>query len=558
MYSDYHKTMKNIKFYPLLLLLFPFVVSGQTEITNDSEIKDVTVFLSGAEIHRTAKVNLNSGSNVITFDQLSPYINPNSIQVKAKNNGVTIVSVNHQSNYLKDNTNDKKLAAINDSIEDLSLKRDIRLGHEKVYQEEKSLLLANKSMKGDNMNVDAEDLLDMADFFRERLLELETKMLDIRLQLIEINSDLTRLQQQKSQLQQGKVKNTKEIVVNVSANAKMTTVFEISYVMTQASWIPKYDIRSEDISEPVGLTYKADVYNYSGYDWNNVNITLSTGNPAIDNTQPYLTNWYLDYYQNYQVKSKYGDSYGGSGRPMAKTSAAPPPPAAERDGDFFNGNSEEEKSGSLANFTQMVESTVNTEFKINVPYTIKSDGKPYLVEIQETELPVDYSYMAIPKKDQDAFLLGRVTGWGKYNLLPGDANVYFEGTFVGTSYLQTNTTNDTLDISLGRDKGIVIKRKKVDELCKNQKLGGNHKTTRGYEIEIRNNKSKEVTIKIQDQIPLSSFKDIEVVLNEQGGAEYNAQTGELTWIVKLAPGATKTLNFAFEVKYPKDYNISNL
>lgn len=537
--------------------IVPFFGIAQNEVISESQITDVTVFLSGAEVHRTAKVNLNSGSNVITFDQLSPYINPNSIQVKAKNKGITIVSVNHQANYLKDNSNDKKLQAVNDSIEDLTLKRDIRMGHEKVYLEEKSLLMANKSMKGENMSIDAEDLMDMADFFRDRLLEIETKLLDIKLQLKDINEDLVRLNNQKSILQQGKVKNTKEIIVNVSSNAKATATFEITYVMTQASWIPKYDIRSEDIAEPVELTYKADVYNYSGYDWNNVNITLSTGNPAIDNTQPYLTNWYLQYYQNYEgKKAKYSSAYGGGGKPMFKSNNAAPPASATRSEDKFGEVMEE--SESLADFTQMVESTVNTEFKINVPYTINSDGKPYLVEIQETELPVDYSYMAIPKKDQDAFLLGRVTGWGKYNLLPGDANVYFEGTFVGTSYLQTNTTNDTLDVSLGRDKGIVIKRNKVDELCKNQKIGGNHKTSRGYEIEIRNNKSKEINIKIQDQIPLSSYKEVEVTLNEQGGAEYNEQTGELTWTLKIAPGATKKLKFAFEVKYPKDYNISNL
>lgn len=537
--------------------ILPFSGKSQHEVTSDSEIKDVTVFLSGAEIHRTAKVSLNSGSNVITFDQLSPYINPNSIQVKAKNKGVTIVSVNHQANYLKDSKNDAKLEAINDSIEDLSLKRDIRLGHEKVYQEEKSLLLTNKSMKGDNMNVDPEDLMDMADFFRERLLELETKLLDIKLQLKEINEDLSRLNNQRAMLQQGTTKNTKEIIVNASSTAKATVTFEITYVMSQASWIPKYDIRSEDISEPVDLTYKADVYNYSGYDWNNVNVTLSTGNPAIDNTQPYLSTWYLQYYQNYRDKGGYSAAYGNKKVSARAGSAPPPPPSANNEIDNF-ATMDEEESESLADFTQMIESTVNTEFHISVPYTIKSDGKPYLVEIQNTELPVDYSYMAIPKKDQDAFLLGRVTGWGKYNLLPGDANVYFEGTFVGTSYLQTNTTNDTLDVSLGRDKGIVIKRTKVDELCKNQKIGGNHKTSRGYEIEIRNNKSKEVNIKIQDQIPLSTYKDIEVTLNEQGGAEYNEQTGELTWTLKISAGETKKLNFAFEVKYPKDYNISNL
>ncbi len=552
--------MKKINLLITTFIFLPCLLLAQHEITSESEIQDVTVFLSGAEVHRTAKVSLKSGSNVITFEQLSPYINPNSIQVKAKSSGVTIVSVNHQANYLKDKSNDSKLKAINDSIENLTLKRDIRLGHEKVYLEEKSLLMANKSMKGENMNVDAEDLMDMADFFRDRLLELETKLLDIKLQLNEINDDLSRLTQQRSQLQQGKVKNTKEIVVNASSKSSATVTFEITYVMTQASWIPKYDIRSDDISEPVSLTYKADVYNYSGYDWNNVNIKLSTGNPAIDNTQPYLSNWYLQYY-NYNNQGK-TNAYGYKDKSRASfknTSAAPAPAGgSESDGEGLFKQVEEEKSGSLANFTQMVESTVNTEFQISVPYTIKSDGKPYLVEIQETELPVNYSYMAIPKQDQDAFLLGRVTGWGKYNLLPGDANVYFEGTFVGSSYLQTNTTNDTLDVSLGRDKGIVIKRKKVDELCKNQKIGGNHKTSRGYEIEIRNNKSKEVNIKIQDQIPLSSYKEIEVTLNEQGNAQYNEQTGELTWLLKIAPGETKIVKFAFEVKYPKEYNISNL
>lgn len=550
--------MKKLLFLLAIAANFPFFSIAQNEITSDSKITDVTVFLSGAEVHRTAKVSLHNGSNVITFDQLSPYINVNSIQVKAKSKGVTIVSVNHQSNYLKDNTNDARLESINDSIEEVTLKRDIRLGHEKVYLEEKSLLISNKSMKGENVSIDPEDLMDMADLFRTRLLELETKLLDIKLQVAELNNELNRLLQQRSLLQQGKVKNTKEIIVNASASGNITATFEITYVMTQASWIPKYDIRSEDISQPVSLTYKADVYNYSGYDWNNVNITLSTGNPSIDNTQPYLSSWHLNFYQNYsnvRDKGGFSSAYGNSKAKSRSVSAPPPPSAFEGNGESFD---EFEESESLADFTQMVESNVNTEFVISVPYTIKSDGKPYLVEIQETELPVNYSYLSIPKKDTDAFLLGRVTGWGKYNLLPGDANVYFEGTFVGSSYLETSTTNDTLDVSLGRDKGIVIKRKKVDELCKNQKIGGTHKTSRGYEIDVRNNKSKEVTIKIQDQIPLSSYKEIEVVVNEKGGAEYNEQTGELTWNLTLAAGETKTLKFSFEVKYPKEYNISNL
>ena len=151
-----------------------------------------------------------------------------------------------------------------------------------------------------------------------------------------------------------------------------------------------------------------------------------------------------------------------------------------------------------------------------------------------------------------------MTGWGSYNLLPGDANVYFEGTFVGNSYLETASTKDTLDISMGRDKSIVVKREKVNEFCKNSTFGGNKKSTRAYEISVRNNKSQAIEITILDQIPLSNKSDVDVEVLEQNGAQYNEKTGELKWVLKIEAGSTKKVNFKFQVKYPKDYNLSNL
>ncbi len=549
--------MKMKQFLILLALSTAFNIYGQKEITSTSKIKDVTVFLSGAEVHRKTKVSLNSGSNIITFNELSPFIVSNSIQIKAKNASVTIVSVNNEMDYLNDDFNSGRLKEITDSIEKQTFKKEIRLGHQRVYQEEKSLLLANKNIRGENNGVDVEDLMDMADLYRERLLDLETKLLDIKMQLSKINTTLNKLYNQKSLLQKGKTKSTQNIVVNVSSKSKITTEFELTYVITQASWIPKYDIRSNDISKPIALTYKADVYNLSGYDWENVNITLSTGNPSIDNTQPTLTSWYLQYYEKFKKERKRNYQSGKVAR------YAPSAPAYDSDLDLeevssYTENKDKELSGSLAQYTQIVESNVNTQFKINFPYTINSDGKPYLVEIQEHDLPVEYSYLAIPKKDGDAFLLARMTGWGSYNLLPGDANVYFEGTFVGNSYMETASTKDTLDISMGRDKSIVVKREKVKEFCKNSTFGSNKKSTRAYEISIRNNKSQAIEITILDQIPLSNKKEVSVEILEQNGAQYNEQTGELKWVLKIDAGASKKINFKFQVKYPKDYNLSNL
>jgi uncharacterized protein (TIGR02231 family) len=547
-----------MNFKNLIFILFTFQLGStlaQNEIVQSTSIKDVTVFLSGAEIHRTAKVNLAAGSNTITFDNLSNFITPSSIQVKAKNSSVTIASVNIQSNYLIDNSNDKRLNIINDSIEELKFSIAIREGHKRVYTEEKSLLLANKSIRGETNGVETFELQDMADFFRKRLLDLETKMLDIDMQIAKINKVMTRLLQQQKDLKKGKSKYTKEIVVNASSSSKTTTEFELTYIVTQASWIPKYDLRSNDITEPVALTYKADVYNLSGYDWKNVNITLSTGNPSVDNTQPTLTPTYISFYQNFK-DNNISYAYGGAPKKM-KSPAFDSQSRSVAANDEMDKDLKEEESLSIADFTQVVQSNVNTEFKIKVPYTIDSDGKPYLVEIQKHELPVNYSYLSIPKKDGDAFLLARVTGWENYNLLPGEANVYFEETFVGTSYLETASTKDTLDISLGRDKSIVVTRKKVDEFCKNNSIGSNKRSTRGYEIEVRNNKSKPITIDIYDQIPLSNKKEIEVIIDDLGKASHNETTGELKWKLTLQSGETRKLVYKFQVKYPKDYNLTN-
>src|SRR5690606_14937029 len=116
------------------------------------------------------------------------------------------------------------------------------------------------------------------------------------------------------------------------------------------------------------------------------------------------------------------------------------------------------------------------EFKISLPYTIPSDGKKLSVEIQKYSLPVQYQYSSIPRMDQDAFLIARVSGWDEYYLLSGSANIYYQGTFVGSSYINTQTTQDTLIISLGRDNNIVVNRERVRDFGGTSFIGSNRKT----------------------------------------------------------------------------------
>jgi uncharacterized protein (TIGR02231 family) len=539
-------------------LLSSLLTFGQDKVAVTSAIpqmEEVTVFLSGAEIFNTSKVTLQAGSNEVVFENASPYLNSNSVQIKALNNNVTIVSVNTQSNYLRDNETTGKLKVITDSLNDINLMVAIRQSHIKVYNDERDMILANKKIGGSQTLV-TDDLEEMANYFRKRLLDIEMKLIDANKQLAEYSTIQYRLQQQEIMLKKGSVKSTTDIVVNCSSKSRIAVDFEISYVVSNAGWVPKYDIRANDLEKPVLLNFKADVYNSTGFDWNNIKITLSTGNPSIDNTQPNMNPWYIQYYEAYKANKAKNYAYGN----------APAPAAAKYD----NNGSEQElyevtiasenkkmKSTTTADFTTSIESTVNNQFIISIPYTIKSDSKPYVVDIQNFDLPVIYKYLGIPKLDKDAFLLARIAGWENLNLLPGKATVYFEGSYVGDSYLATNSTSDTLDVSMGRDKNIIIQREKVDEFCKNTVTGGNKKSTRGFDIKVKNTKSKEVVIEIKDQIPLSSLKEVVVEVTELGSASYNEKTGELKWVITLKPGESITLNFKYQVKYPKDLNLTS-
>jgi len=546
------------KFSFIIPLFLCSVIFGQhNEIKTDSKITSVTVFLSGAQVTHQARVSVPAGSRTIVFENLTQYINKSSLQIKANNEAITILSVGHKVNYLKSHENDQRIAVLKDSLEKIRFKLDIRNSHEIVYKEEKNMMLANKSIAGEQNGVDIEDLMEMADFYRERLQEIETKLLDIKTSKRNLNKIISRLSKELKNANSQQGKYTSDVIVKVAAKTKSTTKFELSYITNNASWSPKYDIRTKAINEPIALTYKAEVAQNTGFDWKKVDITLSTGNPAINNTQPTINPWYLAYYNEYKRKKnrsksnqRYAQAYA---KPQSNGNYDQGSSIEDQDKMFFS-----EESLSSSDFTSVTQSNVNTAFKIALPYTVKSNGESELIEIQNYDLPVGYQYFAAPKADKDAFLLANIIEWGDYYLLPGYANVYFEGTYIGESYLNTNTTNDTLAVSMGRDKGIVITREKIKDFCKNARFAGKKKSTRGYEIKVRNNKPKAIEIEVVDQIPMSRIKEIEVEMLENSSAEYDETTGKLIWKLTIQPGETAQVSFKFQVKYPKDKNLSNL
>ena len=205
--------------------------------------------------------------------------------------------------------------------------------------------------------------------------------------------------------------------------------------------------------------------------------------------------------------------------------------------------------------TATTQNTTTVEFEIELPYTVLTDGKQNIVNINEHNLKASYEYYCTPKLDLDAFLTAQVTDWERYHLLNGEANLFFEGTFVGKSYLDVLNTADTLDISLGRDKDIVVKRTRKEEFSKKQFIGNKKTDSRGWEISVRNKKSQAVNIVIEDQIPISTTKEIEVKHEISKGGQLEEETGFIEWDLQLGAGASQDVEFQYSVKYPKKKRV---
>jgi len=363
-----------------------------------------------------------------------------------------------------------------------------------------------------------------------------------------LQEEINKVKKQLQSLNAKRNRSTSEIVVGVSAKERTPAKFNISYFVGSAGWAPSYDLRAADTKSPVKLDYKANVYQNTGVDWDNVKITLATANPTQSGTKPKLNTWVLKFSQPrtaYRV-SQTTRAKAYAPQAMAAEVLAYEAPLIEKD------------ALTSADFTQVTESQINTEFKITLPHSIPADGKKHMVEIQNYKLPAKFSHFSVPKLDRDAFLLAKVTGWEDYNLLSGEASIFYAGTYVGKSYINARSTNDTLDLSFGRDKSIVITREKLKDFSSKKFIGTNKKETFAYEISLRNTKKDAVEVVIRDQVPISSDKEITVELLESSDAEYNEETGKLTWRVKLSPSETKKLRLMFSVKYPKNKTVQNL
>lgn len=534
--------MKKFIIASLILILSVLRISAQTGKEIKAEIKHVTVFPDRAQIDHEATVSLSQGKSILKLSGLSPYIDVQSIQVKGYGE-FTILSVNHQNNYLQNLEDSPEVKGIRSQIEALQLKVEDENTALSILQEKSDFLIANRAILVKETTFSVEQLKNVMDLYTNNMDQIKTTMLKKQRLIKDYNKQIIALQQQvadklgKERLPSG------EILVSVASEKQVSGKLTFSYVVANAGWYPSYDIRVDDIKNPVAIFYKANVFQNSGVEWKDVKLSFSNATPWVAGDVPVLNPWFVDYYNPAPMILR-GVASG------AKRSEAP----KISESVVYDMVSEKAMEAAPVMVQKQVGETTIT-FDIVVPYTIPSDGKVQTVEIQRVTAPADYKYVTLPKLSQLAYLTANITDWAKLSLQTGEATLYFENSFVGKSTLNVNQLTDTLTISLGTDNSLLVKREKRKDFTSKKVIGSNRTDIFSFLLTVRNNKSTPVKITLNDQIPLSSNSGINVDPVELSGGKLNAQTGEIKWDLEIKPQETKQIVLTYSVKYPKDKTV---
>ncbi|SHF68137.1 DUF4139 domain-containing protein [Pedobacter caeni] len=543
--------MKRI--YLILLTTFSITYSyAQSPRSFNSQLESVTVYSLGAELNHKARVSLPAGTSEIILNNMANAIDESSIQVGVPSS-VTILSTSFSRDFLKNENKSPAYIKVEDSLQ--IVKRELNKVQNKRIVEENLLVLLdkNQAIGGVNTGVNVTELMKVADYYKSKQLELRNNIFSLKEAEDIQQKKIARMQQQLQELSHDKTGTTGQIVLQVMATEASTADFNISYLSPNAAWIAFYDLRAENTSSPLKIVYKANVTQSTGLDWKKVKLSLSTGNPSQNGTAPLLSAWFLQFgdpqyayinkkqaYQN-RIQTMETRAPMNDEKVLAEAVIARP------------------LQGQIAGVAMTQnENMLNASFDIEIPYDIASNSKPHSVTLKEFSQPANFKYYSVPKVDGDAFLMAEITNYDKLNLLPGEANIIFENSYVGKSFINPNATTDTLNLSMGRDKKITIKREKIAEQTGVKFIGSSKKQTFTYEIRLRNGKKEAVNLLLKDQYPVSTDKDMEVELLAADGAAINKETGVLTWKLSLKAGATETIRISYSVKYPKDKNILNL
>ena len=552
--------MKRYSLFAFLFLLSANLFFAQKPIYTKAKVTAVKVYRNSAELQNTVSFSVPSGISEIVIGNISEEINEKTIQIGVNSKNISILSSQFTSDYSTDfkmDTTNPQIKKVNDSIkivENLISKNRIELDANKKAVE---LLDKNQTVLVGSNSSNVAQLTQLTEFYTNKRIELENKLVSLRTKGDDLSKKLSRL---KSSLKTKEQKEAEEfadgvIVLKLMSPTAGNIKLNINYLTDNVSWKPYYEIKAEKISAPLDVTFKAIVKQNTGLDWKGVKLTLINGNSSRNNYAPTVSPWFI-YARSPKEREIQREEISGKSAVMRarKTVSVD---AAEYDvSNALEGRAEGIAVG-YAGFNVNA-NELNTSYDIDIPYDILSNNEDHLISLYQQKIPADYQYFTAPNYNREAYLLAKIKDFSKYNLVSAPASIIFENMYIGETRISPDQTNNEMNITLGSDPKISIRREEVQDKSGEKFLSSYREKVITYDLVIKNNKKEQISIEVKDRFPLSNNEAVKIELLDKSGAAKDDEKGFLTWNIKLSPSETKKLRVSYKVRYPKDYTINGL
>lgn len=509
----------------------------------DIKLNQSTIFLRGAELDNNVTLNLPAGQSEVVLSNIANNIDPKSLSISIDNDDVIINTINVKKIPIAPSYPSaiavlmEKQKDINKRIEVLNI--NINVGDEQIA------LLKDQSFFGYGETQSLEHSSQKFDFISQKMTSILNQQKAAREEIAELTEKLEELNRQLEIDMPIIAKEKTQIVLSLGTSKNLTSKMRISYITPDAGWSPAYDIRSQGMDKPILLTYKADVIQNTGLNWDKVKLVLTSTNPSLNITAPTLSPWYLSLYNN---TAKFRNS-------NIDMKMAMPAPVSEA----MNEAPREQLSKGVTRYVTTNNNGINLSHAIALPYTLKNSTEPNTLVINQKEVVADYRYLTTPKLVEEVYLQAEVKDWENLNLLNGRANIYYMNSFVGNSYINTNELTELLSIPFGIDKNIQISRINNEKIRKEPIfIGTTIEQKESYTIKVRNTYNSPVKVTIYDQLPLSQENNINVADAVYKDGVLDKDTGEIKWNITLGAKEEKSLPLDYTLSYPKNRQIMGL
>lgn len=515
-------------------------LAGLSQKTVDYTVTKADVYLSGAKVSSLSNVQLEAGTHSVLIKNITNSLVDESMQVKVSN-GSTLVSVNVSRNYLDQGELTKKEKELYETQKNLVNQLQLLNIDKAIIQEEHELILVliQKDTRDDKTtHYTVSDLQDLSKFYATKISEFKKATYRIEQEIKKAEEELKKINDQLREEKSVKNKNNQQVELIIHVAVPGMVSIELSYFVSNCGWIPQYDIKADNKDNPIEISYKGSVWQSTGVDWNQTEITLMTNQPAQDQNRPVLSPVYVDI-------------------------AAPYEPLQDKRSKIMSERRVDAVQMNMLEMAMDVEEDVvypavitatdiNIVYKLAGKHVITGNGKPKVLILDTKKIPSRFVYHCVPKLNEQVYLLAYIPNWHNLNLINGIADIYLQDVFIGHIAISETFTGSEYPLSFGVDNRISIKRNRKQDFSSESRISSEKKEKISYEFTLRNNLQTDIAVEVLDQIPISKNKSVKVVLEDKGDAEYTEAIGLLKWVLAVPAGKSSTATFAYELRYPKE------